>query len=255
MDLHWGPGITRVQGDSFFSRGEWELTSISIPTSSQHSTAHQRPTIKAQVTVRRRPLLYVVMLLLPTAVLMLLDLLCFLIPIYLKQRLSVMATIFTGHFLFLIAIFTLFPPFTTKLPLIEVYLFGSLGLLAFSAMETAVVFQIANGRAAWFSQNICPSLSQHRGRDHWGTLLTDQDTHQTADGDVEPYCSDVTEHLLTDLTRIRYDLRSIRQEQALLDSCRELGCSIDRAYLYLHCLLLMVGGAVLLAEWNKHNHA
>ncbi|XP_031417926.2 5-hydroxytryptamine receptor 3A-like [Clupea harengus] len=118
VDLYWGPGIRSGQGDVSFSRGEWELTSLSVPTNPQQQSLCNRPSVRVQVTVRRRPLLYVVMLLLPTSVLMLLDLLSLLIPAYLKQRLSVTVTIFTGHFIFLITIFTLFPPFTIKLPLI-----------------------------------------------------------------------------------------------------------------------------------------
>ena len=44
----------------------------------------------------------------------------------------------------------------------------------------------------------------------------------------------------------------IRREQTLLGMWREVGCSVDRGYLHLHCLVLLVGGAALLAEWNKH---
>ncbi|KAL2086304.1 hypothetical protein ACEWY4_017363 [Coilia grayii] len=278
MELYWGPGMSDGWEDTSFSRGEWELIAISAITSHPqqrthgHPTlraqweliaisaitshpqqrTHDHPTLRAQVTVRRRPLLYVVMLLLPTALLMLLDLLSFLIPAYLKQRLSVTATIFTGHFLFLIAVFTLFPPFTTKLPLIEVYLFGSLGLLGCSAMETAVVFQIANGRSEWFMKNIFPSLSLLSGRSQSETLLTDSDRQQTAGGAVEPNeALGLARSLLSDLARIGQDLRSMRQEQSRLGTCREVGCSVDRGYLYLHCLVLMVGGAALLAQWNK----
>uniref|UniRef100_W5MT52 Neurotransmitter-gated ion-channel ligand-binding domain-containing protein n=1 Tax=Lepisosteus oculatus TaxID=7918 RepID=W5MT52_LEPOC len=71
-----------------------------------------------QVTVRRRPLLYLVTLLLPSSFLLLLDGLAFLIPPYYKQRLSVKTTIFTGHFIFIFMVFSLFPPFRGQLPLI-----------------------------------------------------------------------------------------------------------------------------------------
>lgn len=53
----------------------------------------------------------------------------------------------------------------------EIYLFGSLGLLACSTMETAVVFQIASGKAEWFRKSIFPSLLLLSGRSHWETLM------------------------------------------------------------------------------------
>ncbi|XP_041961123.1 5-hydroxytryptamine receptor 3A-like [Alosa sapidissima] len=257
VELYWGPGISGGQGDVSFSRGEWELTSLTVHTNPRRRKPNNRPSISAQVTVRRRPLLYVVMLLLPTSLLILLDLLSFLIPAYLKQRLSVTATIFTGHFIFLIAIFTLFPPFSIKLPLIEVYLFGSLGLLACSTMETAVVFQIANGKSEWFRKNIFPSLLLLSGRSHWETMIEPERGRSTG-GAVDPVSTchhgspGPAVQLLRDLVRIRQDLLQIRREQTLLDLYREVGCSVDRGYLYLHCLVLLLGGAALLREWDKH---
>ncbi|MBN3324497.1 5HT3A protein, partial [Atractosteus spatula] len=104
-----------------FSQGEWELVSLTVPgpTSSILSKSHSNTsTVRVQVTVRRRPLLYLVTLLLPSSFLLLLDGLAFLIPPYYKQRLSVKTTIFTGHFIFIFMVFSLFPPFRGQLPLI-----------------------------------------------------------------------------------------------------------------------------------------
>uniref|UniRef100_W5MT39 Neurotransmitter-gated ion-channel ligand-binding domain-containing protein n=1 Tax=Lepisosteus oculatus TaxID=7918 RepID=W5MT39_LEPOC len=104
-----------------FSQGEWELVSLTVPgpTSSILSKSPSNTsTVRVQVTVRRRPLLYLVTLLLPSSFLLLLDGLAFLIPPYYKQRLSVKTTIFTGHFIFIFMVFSLFPPFRGQLPLI-----------------------------------------------------------------------------------------------------------------------------------------
>ncbi|RXN01156.1 5-hydroxytryptamine receptor 3A [Acipenser ruthenus] len=71
------------------------------------------------VTVRRRPLFYMVNLILPSALLLLLDVLGYLIPPYYKQRLSYKSTTFTGYFIFILMVFSLFPPFRGSLPLID----------------------------------------------------------------------------------------------------------------------------------------
>ncbi|XP_018603471.2 5-hydroxytryptamine receptor 3A-like [Scleropages formosus] len=104
--------------DWTFSVGEWELVSLTVLPYHQATWSLNTSAVRVQVTVRRQPLLYLVTLLLPSSLLLVLDLLAFFIPPYLKQRLSVKATIFTGHFIFIITIFTFFPPFTRDLPLI-----------------------------------------------------------------------------------------------------------------------------------------
>ncbi|XP_076845472.1 5-hydroxytryptamine receptor 3A-like [Brachyhypopomus gauderio] len=113
VEVSWGSDEAGL-----FSRGEWEVVSLSVVSPLQTAQYFNTSVIRLQICVRRTPLLYMVTLLLPSALLLVLDLLAFLIPVYLKQRLGVMVTIYSGHFIFIIVIFTLFPPFTVQLPLI-----------------------------------------------------------------------------------------------------------------------------------------
>ncbi|KAG5854139.1 hypothetical protein ANANG_G00034390 [Anguilla anguilla] len=236
-------------------QGEWEVLSITASSTLQplphllHTSA-----VRVQVTVRRRPLLYLVTLLLPSSLLLLLDALGFFIPVHLKQRISMKGSIFTGHFIFIISIFTLFPPFTRDMPLIEVYLFGSLGLLACSTMETALVFQVASGRSAWVRRLAFPCLSGLWGRCWWEEpQMTDQSQNVTGVGDGCPELEQqggMLGALWRDLAQVRGDLRRQREEQEWLSACRELGSALDRAYLYLHCLVLLAGGVILHMQWH-----
>ncbi|KAI4900955.1 hypothetical protein NFI96_025295 [Prochilodus magdalenae] len=243
VEVYWG----RKEKDSVFSRGEWEILSLSVPPHLQPVPHFNTSTIRVQVTVRRSPLLYMVTLLLPSALMLVLDLLAFLIPVYLKQRLSVMAAVYTGHFIFIITVFTLFPPFTLQLPLIEIYLFGSLALLALGAVETAVLFQLANDRNSWVVKHIFPVLWQLMGRRQW-------QEHEVHRGSGVCMCMKQEECVCAvqlELSHIRHFLRNLREERSTLSMCRELSSALDRTYLCLHCLVLATGGAVLYCQWRR----
>ncbi|XP_069050238.1 5-hydroxytryptamine receptor 3A-like [Lepisosteus oculatus] len=252
--------------DRSFSQGEWELVSLTVPgpTSSILSKSPSNTsTVRVQVTVRRRPLLYLVTLLLPSSFLLLLDGLAFLIPPYYKQRLSVKTTIFTGHFIFIFMVFSLFPPFRGQLPLIEVYLIGSLGLLACSAMETALIFQLSNDRSAWVAKYIFPPLSQLVRKGKWedAEIKALSEELIMGDGRVERVEASVGRgvwpqslaRLKQELSRVRRELESLRKQQDRLSLSRELGTALDHAYLYLHCLTLLLGGAVLYILWAPNS--
>ncbi|XP_037399740.1 5-hydroxytryptamine receptor 3A-like isoform X2 [Pygocentrus nattereri] len=243
VEVYWG----RREKDSVFSRGEWEILSLSVPANLQPVPHFNTSAVRVQVTVRRSPLLYMVTLLLPSALMLVLDLLAFLIPVCLKQRLSVMAAVYTGHFIFIITVFTLFPPFTLQLPLIEIYLFGSLALLALGAVETAVLFQLANERNSWVAKRIFPALWQLMGRRQW-------EEPQMSRGSGVCICMKMEEcacDLQVELSHVRHFLQSLREERNTLSMCRELSSALDRSYLCLHCLVLAIGGAVLYCQWRR----
>ncbi|XP_066507103.1 5-hydroxytryptamine receptor 3A-like [Hoplias malabaricus] len=242
VELYWG----RRERDRVFSRGEWEILSLSVPPHIQPIPHFNTSAIRVQVTVRRSPLLYLVTLLLPSALVLVLDLLAFLIPVYLKQRLSVMAAVYTGHFIFIITIFTLFPPFTLQLPLIETYLSGSLVLLALGAVETAVLFQLSSDRNSWVVKHLFPTLWRLVGRRQWK-----EPRMQRGGGVCE--CVKMEEcvcALNTELSQVCHFLQSLREERNTLSMCRELSLALDRTYLCVHCLVLATGGAVLYCKWR-----
>ncbi|KAG9262732.1 5-hydroxytryptamine receptor 3A-like [Astyanax mexicanus] len=243
VEVFWG----RRERDSVFSRGEWEIISLAVPPDLQSIPHFNTSTIRVQVTVRRSPLLYVVTLLLPSALMLVLDLLAFLIPVHLKQRLSVMATVYTGHFIFIITVFTLFPPFTQQLPLIEMYLFGTLGLLALGAVETAILFQLANGRSSWVTKHVFTTLWKQTGRSQW----VEPQMHRGAGVCMCSRLEECVYALQEELTHIRHFLQDLRQDRTTLSMCRELSLAIDRTFLYLHCLVLAIGGTVLYCQWRS----
>ncbi|KAL4648721.1 5-hydroxytryptamine receptor 3A-like [Arapaima gigas] len=250
--VDWTPQLKEGwrEWDWTFSMGEWEVTSLTVLPFRQITWSLNNSAIRVQVTVRRQPLFYLVTLLLPSSLLLVLDLLAFFIPPYLKQRLSVKATIFTGHFIFIVTIFTFFPPFTRDLPLIEVYLFCSLGLLACSTIETAMLFQWSNGRSGWVSDNIFPGFSRLLGWNlnktadlldegpGWGPAAPDEETHALG-------------VLQSRLAQVRRNLQQLRHEKDRHAWNQELGTMLDHTYLYLHCIALVTGGAILHTQWLR----
>ncbi|KAJ8362953.1 hypothetical protein SKAU_G00117840 [Synaphobranchus kaupii] len=242
VEVHWGSGLERGsrEWEGSFSRGEWEMLSLTVsPTLNPLPHLHTSA-VRVQVTVRRRPLLYLVTLLLPSSLLLVLDILGFLVPVHLKQRISMKASIFTGHFIFIISIFTLFPPFTRDMPLIGSQWEESVGQdtrlpLPIRALGPELV------GGSWDDSLLCVSPSA----DQFG------DTTGGGDGcPAEELQGGSLGALRRDLARVKRDLRSQREERERLSACRELGSALDRAYLYLHCLVLLTGGVVLHMQWH-----
>ncbi|XP_028658679.2 5-hydroxytryptamine receptor 3A-like [Erpetoichthys calabaricus] len=231
-------------------KGEWELLSI------QEVKVHfeRRSAIRVQVTVRRRALFYIVNLIVPSALLMLLDVMGFFLPPSNKQRLTYKATTFIGYFIFILMVFTLFPPFMGPLPLIEVYLIGSLGLLVLSNLQTVAMFRLSNGRSPWtqkyFSAFLLECCDGYKR----------ENTKGAADSEVKfPTCgSDTSEEKLErsrllkmneEVKMMKKQLQTLRMEQEFLSRCREFGSMLDQIYLYLHVSTLILSATVLYIIW------
>ncbi|KAK6493395.1 5-hydroxytryptamine receptor 3A-like [Huso huso] len=247
-------------------KGEWELLSISVADSQQPLYNHHSSAVRVQVTVRRRPLFYMVNLILPSALLLLLDVLGYLIPPYYKQRLSYKSTTFTGYFIFILMVFSLFPPFRGSLPLIEVYLIGSLGLLLCSVMETVMMFQLSNGRSEWARKYLFPFLSKVLGRierdetRNKGKYLPEEgsvaNSLDGSEAESAAWTGKGGEELRAlgemkrEVERMRRWLHSLRQERESQCVRRELVTLLDLLYLFLHCLTLLLGTVLFCMLWN-----
>ncbi|KAG2466080.1 5HT3A protein, partial [Polypterus senegalus] len=117
-----------AHNSTFHSSGPFHLNFLTVSTftvlsrNTHWCLSHDRDSFCMfsgfQVTVRRRALFYIVNLIVPSALLMLLDVMGFLLPPSNKQRLTYKATTFIGYFIFILMVFTLFPPFMGPLPLI-----------------------------------------------------------------------------------------------------------------------------------------
>ncbi|KAM4015424.1 5-hydroxytryptamine receptor 3A-like [Anomaloglossus baeobatrachus] len=126
------------------NEGEWDLESV-VP-SYQVTTDHNRKygQITFYVGVRRRPLFYIVNLILPSVLLMIMDIIGFYIPPESGERISFKITLLLGYSVFLIIVSDTLP--ATGAPLLAIYFALCMLLLLISLTESILIVRTFHQR-------------------------------------------------------------------------------------------------------------
>ncbi|KAM4772411.1 5-hydroxytryptamine receptor 3A-like [Rhinophrynus dorsalis] len=119
--------------------GEWELLRIEGSPDILRFDIDEWDIITFWVVIRRRPVLYVVNLLIPSAFLMLIDILSFYLPPHSTDRASFKMTLLLGYTVFLLIMNDLLPSTANGTPLIGIYFSVCLALLVLSLLETVII--------------------------------------------------------------------------------------------------------------------
>ncbi|XP_077573944.1 5-hydroxytryptamine receptor 3A-like isoform X2 [Stigmatopora nigra] len=120
--------------------GEWEL--IGIKSSQRLILSSNNQTYEELcffVSLRRRPMLYVVNLLIPSCFLITVDLFSFLLPPQKVDRSLFKMTLILGYIVFLMLMNDMLPITGNTIPLINVFLSLSLALMVVSLLETTFI--------------------------------------------------------------------------------------------------------------------
>ncbi|XP_072231615.1 5-hydroxytryptamine receptor 3B-like [Leuresthes tenuis] len=126
----------------FMNDGEWEL--LSIP--SQYRQIQQDNTDYAQIQfnllIRRRPLLYVVGLLIPSIFLMLVDVVSFYLPLNSGTRIAFKISILLGYTVFRVNLTDELPATAVRTPLIGVFFAVCMAMLMLSLSKSILVVKL-----------------------------------------------------------------------------------------------------------------
>ncbi|XP_063775371.1 5-hydroxytryptamine receptor 3A-like [Pseudophryne corroboree] len=122
--------------------GEWELLRIEGAPDILRFGIDEWDIITFWVVIRRRPVLYVVNLLIPSAFLMLIDILSFFLPPHSTDRASFKMTLLLGYTVFLLIMNDLLPSTANGTPLIGIYFSVCLALLVLSLLETVIITHV-----------------------------------------------------------------------------------------------------------------
>ncbi|XP_075719787.1 5-hydroxytryptamine receptor 3C-like [Rhinoderma darwinii] len=122
--------------------GEWELLRIEGSPDILKFGIDEWDIITFWVVIRRHPVLYVVNLLIPSAFLMLIDILSFFLPPHSTDRASFKMTLLLGYTVFLLIMNDLLPSTANGTPLIGIYFSVCLALLVLSLLETVIITHV-----------------------------------------------------------------------------------------------------------------
>ncbi|XP_004688896.2 PREDICTED: 5-hydroxytryptamine receptor 3B [Condylura cristata] len=124
---------------AFLNDSEWELLSVSSTYNILHSSTGDFAQIQFNVVIRRRPLLHIVNLLIPSIFLMLVDLGSFYLPPTCRARIVFKTSVLVGYTVFNVNMSDEMPRSTVSTPLIGVFFTVCMALLVLSLSKSIVL--------------------------------------------------------------------------------------------------------------------
>ncbi|KAG9266892.1 5-hydroxytryptamine receptor 3A-like isoform X1 [Astyanax mexicanus] len=122
--------------------GEWELVVILGEEGILKFGIDEWDIITFWVVIKRRPILYVVNLLIPSSFLMIIDILSFYLPPHSVDRASFKMTLILGYTVFLLIMNDLLPSTANGTPIIGIYFSVCLALMVISLLETVIITNV-----------------------------------------------------------------------------------------------------------------
>ncbi|XP_042199768.1 5-hydroxytryptamine receptor 3B [Callorhinchus milii] len=126
----------------FLDDGEWELLSVPSKYAQMHLEGRDYAQIQFNVVIRRRPLLYVVSLMLPSIFLMIVDVISYYLPPNSSGRITFKSSILLGYTVFRMNISNDLPATAIQTPLIGVFFTVCMALLVISLAQSILVVKL-----------------------------------------------------------------------------------------------------------------
>uniref|UniRef100_A0A3B4XGG1 5-hydroxytryptamine receptor 3A-like n=1 Tax=Seriola lalandi dorsalis TaxID=1841481 RepID=A0A3B4XGG1_SERLL len=255
--LHFGKSAqkTTLTQKVIQTKGEWELADIKITPSTLEITEGSYSDIIFYIILRRRPLTYVVNLLIPSCFLITLDLFSFLLPPASVDRSAFKMTLILGYTVFLLIMNDLLPVTGETTPLMNVLFSLSLALMVASLLETV------------FITNIQFSSSQYSAVPHWLSVLVLQylsvvvclpSTKNCIKISIPPPATEKKppDMALDELRKLSRDLMAIRlqmdkhfQGSKTSQEWQMIGIVIDRLLFGLYIIFISVSFLTIVSIW------
>ncbi|XP_069068710.1 5-hydroxytryptamine receptor 3A-like [Pleurodeles waltl] len=258
--------------ETLTSQGEWELVKIESGFSDNVPEK-----ITFNIILKRRPSVYVVNLLIPSAFLMLIDVLSFNLPPHTVDRASFKMTLLLGYTVFLLILNDLLPATASGTPLIGIYFSLCLTLLVIGLLETVFVMNILHQ-----GSSKCPAVPQwartmvlhylaklvcYKKIDHCDTwTLNNSFTFESViqEKSVNLHIGDYNHlgpHLTSLLRTISSDLQAMRklvenyfEQQEIAEEWLRMGLILDTLIYRVYLLFMLVYALILGSTWGSWYH-
>ncbi|XP_067285195.1 5-hydroxytryptamine receptor 3A-like [Pseudorasbora parva] len=219
--------ITDMSKEIYQVQGEWELLNISY-TKATLDVGFEIDQLIYQITIKRRPLLYVINIIVPVFLFLVLDLTSFFIGTNGSEKLSFKVTLLLSISVMLLLVNDTLPSTADKIPLIGVYCGAVFCLMSISIVETVFVnYLMAKG-------------AEKRS----------VETTATVSGQYDSVRDQNKEHSfsLKHLKQILTECRAATQEKTCLTWTR-VARIIDDIFLVLYIITVIVFLSVLGSNW------
>uniref|UniRef100_A0A3P8WFN7 5-hydroxytryptamine receptor 3C-like n=1 Tax=Cynoglossus semilaevis TaxID=244447 RepID=A0A3P8WFN7_CYNSE len=214
-----------------YTSGEWELVDILGETSILQFGIDEWDIITFWVVIRRRPVLYVVNLLIPSSFLMLIDILSFYLPPHSVDRASFKMTLILGYTVFLLIMNDLLPSTANGTPIIGIYFSVCLALMVISLLETVIITNVLHHSSMKYQE--VPHWVRVLILKHIANLISVTDLHQ-----ICQYLGDLRAHLT-----------SLQKESELQNQWCHVGYVLDFLLFRIYLLLISCYAMVIISMW------
>ncbi|XP_062995588.1 5-hydroxytryptamine receptor 3B [Elgaria multicarinata webbii] len=152
----------------FLNDGEWELVSVLCERIILQTQSGSFAQIRFHVVICRRPLLYVVSLVVPSIILIAVDLASFYLPLNSATRITFKTSVLVGYTLFKVNMSDELPTTGTGTPLISVFFTICMALLVLSLSKSILLIKFLHLgedhiREKLFTSCSCKSTDEHGG--------------------------------------------------------------------------------------------
>ncbi|XP_039509908.1 5-hydroxytryptamine receptor 3A-like isoform X1 [Pimephales promelas] len=138
--------LTLSSKKAFQTQGEWELLSINISKGQADTIGDIQDQLIYTITIRRRPLLYVIIFLMPVFYFLVLDVASFFIDSSGGEKLGFKVTLLLSISVLLLLLKDMLPSTASSIPLIGIYCVVIFAVMGISVLETIFVnFLMAKG--------------------------------------------------------------------------------------------------------------
>ncbi|XP_053308423.1 5-hydroxytryptamine receptor 3B [Spea bombifrons] len=230
----------------FLNDGEWEL--LEVPSSYEilHTHGGSFAQVKFNLVIRRRPLLYIVSILMPSILLMTVDLMSFYLPPNSGTRIMFKTSILVGYTVFRVNMADELPATTLRVPLIGVFFVVCMALMVLSLGKSIVVIKFLHldkEEAGGLLESRCPLVTKENF-DH-----KKDNTEDTSLGSINETSAHIEfpgptvsadplmEKILEEVTSIRSYMEEMESEELWhtrwLRLCYKLDSLLFRSYLIL----------------------
>ncbi|XP_068563230.1 5-hydroxytryptamine receptor 3A-like [Cebidichthys violaceus] len=260
------------------TEGEWELIDIEAAQTTLEREVGSYSEVKYYIILRRRPLLYVVNLLIPSCFLITVDLFSFLLPPDSVDRSSFKMTLILGYTVFLLIMNDLLPVTGDTTPLMNVFFSISLALMVASLLETVLITNIQFSSSQysavphWISVIVLRYLavvvclppkkksnritvSLHQPATAMNTSIINSRDLQGISGDKPPLDPTLAElrRLSRDLTAIRLQIDKHFQGNKSSQEWQMVGTVIDRLLFGLYIVFISACFITIICIWIFNN--
>ncbi|XP_037007221.2 5-hydroxytryptamine receptor 3A [Artibeus jamaicensis] len=285
ISLLRSPEKVKFDKSVFMNQGEWELLGVLTQFrefSMESSDCYAE--MKFYVVIRRRPLFYVVSLLLPSIFLMVMDIVGFYLPPESGERVSFKITLLLGYSVFLIIVSDTLPATAIGTPLIGVYFVVCMALLVISLAETIFIVRLVHKQdlqqpvPAWLRHLVlekvallfCLGEQPTSHRYHSQASKTDdcsdmgnhcshvggpRDVDKTLRGRGSPpppprETSLAVRGLLQELASIRHFLEKREESREVARDWLRVGSVLDRLLFRVYLLAVLAYSVTLVTLWS-----